>query len=147
MKISIRDARPADAPMIASLLTQLGYPLSSGETGERLAEWRQNPLSRVIVAADGPRVAGVLALHAIPFLEHAGRRGRIVCLVVDEASRGHGIGARLVQAAEAQARRLGCTDIEVTSARARTEAHAFYRRMGYHDCGDRSARFLRPLAS
>jgi hypothetical protein len=76
MEISIRDARLADASGVASLLTQLGYRSGSDEAGERLAEWRESPLSRVIVAADGRRVAGVLAIHAIPFLEHAGRRGR-----------------------------------------------------------------------
>ena len=145
MEISIRDARAVDASGVASLLTQLGYRSSSDEAAERLAEWRESPLSGVIVAADGRRVAGVLAIHAIPFLEHAGRRGRVVCLVVDEAYRGQGLGTRLMAAAEAEARRLGCTDIEVTSSRTRTEAHAFYLRMGYHDCCDRSARFLRPL--
>lgn len=145
MEISIRDVRPADASGVASLLTQLGYRSSGDEAGERLAEWRESPLSRVIVAADGRRVAGVLAIHAIPFLEHAGRRGRVVCLVVDEAYRGQGLGARLMAAAEVEARRLGCTEIEVTSSRARAGAHAFYQRMGYRDCCDRSARFLRPL--
>lgn len=145
MEISIRDALPADAPGIASLLTQLGYPSTSDETSERLAEWRESPLSRAIVAAAGQRVDGVLAFHAIPFLEHAGRRGRIVCLVVSKACRGQGVGTRLMQAAETQARLLGCTDIELTSSRTRAEAHAFYQRMGYHDCCDRSARFLRPL--
>jgi GNAT superfamily N-acetyltransferase len=147
MEISIRDALPGDARGIAALLTELGYPSSSDETAERLAEWRESPLSRVIVAATGHDVAGVLAFHAIPFLEHAGRRGRIVCLVVDEARRGQGVGTRLMQAAESHARRLGCTDIELTSSRDRTEAHAFYQRMGYHDCCDRSARFLQPLTS
>jgi GNAT superfamily N-acetyltransferase len=66
-------------------------------------------------------VAGVLAFHAIPFLEHAGRRGRVVCLVVDEACRGQGLGARLMAAAEVEARCLGCTDIEMTSSRTRRE--------------------------
>jgi N-acetylglutamate synthase-like GNAT family acetyltransferase len=103
MEISIRDARLADASGVASLLTQLGYQSSSDEAGERLAEWRESSLSRVIVAADGQRVAGVLAFHAIPFLENAGRRGRVVCLVVDEAYRGQGLGARLMAAAEVEA--------------------------------------------
>jgi hypothetical protein len=49
-------------------------------------------------------------------------------------------------AADAEARRLGCTDLEVTRSRARTAAHVFHQQMGYHDCGDVSARFLRSLA-
>jgi GNAT superfamily N-acetyltransferase len=88
---------------------------------------------------------GVVALHAVPFFERAGKRGRVVCRVVDEGARGLGLGARLLRTAEAEAVRLGCVEVELTSARDRTAAHAFYGRMGYRDrCGE-SARFMRAL--
>lgn len=145
MDTSIRDAVKDDASSIAELLAQLGYPSTVEETADRLAEWRNSPLSRVVVATLNQRVAGVLAFHAIPFFEQGGQRGRVVCLVVEEESRGHGIGARLMRFIEAEARRLGCKDIELTSSRTRSAAHAFYQHIGYQDCCARSARFLRPL--
>ncbi|GAB3966925.1 hypothetical protein GCM10029978_033150 [Actinoallomurus acanthiterrae] len=145
MDVLIRDAVDGDASALASLLTQLGYPSTVDDTAHRITRWRDNPWSRVIVAALNERVVGVLAFHVIPFFEQEGNRGRVVCLVVDEQSRGHGIGARLMSFIEAEARRLGCKDIELTSSRTRSAAHAFYRNIGYQDCCTRSARFLRPL--
>ena len=56
-----------------------------------------------------------------------------------------GAGAALVRAAETQARRWGCLAIEVTSARTRHDAQAFYQRMGFTDVCDRSGRFLKEL--
>jgi len=43
------------------------------------------------------------------------------------------------------ARRWGCLAMEVTSARTRDGAHAFYQRMGYTDVCSRSGRFLKEL--
>ncbi|MBO2451067.1 GNAT family N-acetyltransferase [Actinomadura barringtoniae] len=129
---------------MALLLGQLGYPAEEREVAERIGEWRDCALSCVLVAVD-EGVAGVVALHAVPFFERAGRRGRVVCLVVDERVRGSGLGGRLLRAAEGDAERLGCVEVELTSARERVEAHGFYGRMGYRDrCGE-SARFLRLL--
>ncbi|MEV0407697.1 GNAT family N-acetyltransferase [Actinoallomurus sp. NPDC050550] len=147
MDVLIRDAVDADAPVIAELLTQLGYPSTVEDAAARIAEWRESPLSRVVVATLDARVVGVLAFHAIPFFERAGRRGRVVSLVVGEEARGHGIGARLMSFIETEARRLGCEDLELTSSRHRSGAHAFYRNLGFEDACHRSARFVRPLSA
>ena len=45
------------------------------------------------------------------------------------------------------ARRLGCEDLELTSSRSRSGAHAFYRHLGFEDRCPRSARFVRPLTA
>ncbi|HEY8478387.1 MAG TPA: GNAT family N-acetyltransferase [Spirillospora sp.] len=81
-----------------------------------------------MAAEAGGGVAGVAALHALTLLEHTGRRGRLVALVVDDRVRGRGIGRALMLAAEDHARRLGCRDMEITSARNRSAAHAFSTR-------------------
>lgn len=67
----------------------------------------------------------------------------MVSLLVDQNALGHGIGARLLRAAETAALELGCVDMELTSARGRAAAHAFYERMGYQDHCENAARFLR----
>jgi GNAT superfamily N-acetyltransferase len=66
----------------------------------------------------------------------------LTALVVREPSRGQGIGHRLVAAAEEIARGRGCRRIEVTSAEHRTDAHDFYRHLGY---AETSRRFIKHI--
>ena len=113
-EIAIRRARPADAPRLAELLTELGG-----------------------------RVVGCVSLHAIPFLERTGRWLRIESLVVEVGQRRSGTGRALLAAAEGIAREWGCLLIEVTSLRSRADAHAFYRGQGFIDSCEQSAAWSR----
>jgi GNAT superfamily N-acetyltransferase len=112
---------------------------------QRLAGWASETTSRALVAERHEQVLAIVAVSAIPYLEHEGRWGRIVALVVSSACRGQGIGRQLVRAAENAASELGCVVIEVTSARSRTESHPFYQNLGYRHWADRSARYLKDL--
>ena len=144
--VRIRTAHPADAPVIADLLDQLGYPQGDEErTADRIQDWAEDPSSVAFVAvADGPPI-GVIAVHVSPFFEQDGSWGRIVAVVVADRARRHGVGARLVAAAEAFATSRGCLRMEVTSGDRRPEAHEFYRRRGYVDQAGTSSRFVRDL--
>jgi predicted N-acetyltransferase YhbS len=145
-EFSVRLAQPGDAAQVAALLVELGYPDNpAGEVRRRLVMWERETTGLALVAARQGQVVGVIAMAAIPYLEREGRRGRIVALVVSSACRGQGIGRRLVDAAEEAAGELGCVTLEVTSRRSRTESHPFYRNLGYEDCSDRSARYLKDL--
>lgn len=142
----IRPAGPQDAPGVAALLAELGYPDGgAGQVRERLARWAAAENGAVLVAEHAGRLAGAVAVAAIPYFEHDGSWGRIVALVVAGESRGLGIGRRLVRAAEQAALGLGCLVMEVTSARSRDEAPAFYRAVGYRDWCPQSARYLKDL--
>nr|WP_042178104.1 GNAT family N-acetyltransferase [Kibdelosporangium sp. MJ126-NF4]CEL12972.1 GCN5-related N-acetyltransferase [Kibdelosporangium sp. MJ126-NF4]CTQ98657.1 GCN5-related N-acetyltransferase [Kibdelosporangium sp. MJ126-NF4] len=142
--VSLRRARPDDAADVAALLVELGYPDNEvAAVGQRLAMWAQEPAGVVLVAQLGGRVVGTVAVAAIPYLEQEGRWGRIVALVVSAECRGQGVGRQLVEAAEAAASGLGCVKMEVSSSRARTESHPFYRSLGYRDWADRSTRYLK----
>jgi N-acetylglutamate synthase-like GNAT family acetyltransferase len=143
--LAIRDACPRDAHHIAALLTQLGYPATGDQVSQRLTYWLPDPMSLVLVAERSGQVVGCLSLHAIPYLERTGRWARIESLVVDESARGSGTGRSLLAAAEETARRWDCLAVEVTSARSRADAHAFYQRMGYNDICRRSGRFFKSL--
>jgi GNAT superfamily N-acetyltransferase len=107
MSIMTRSAM-GDAPRIAELLDQLGYPASVKEVASRLEYWLVEARSRLIAVEAENELVGVAALHALPLLEHTGWRGRLVALAVDEEWRGRGVGGVLVSAAEAAARELGC---------------------------------------
>jgi len=130
------------------LLAELGYPDNrTEEVRRRLAMWERETAGLALVAERQGQVVGIIGVIAIPYLEHEGRWGRIVALVVSSACRGHGIGRRLVDAAEKAAGELGCITMEVTSRSSRTESHPFYRNLGYEDVGDRSIRYLKALVT
>lgn len=145
MHVSTRTAGHADAAAIALLIGQLGYPTTAAQVIARLQYWSADQRSKVIAAEADGTLAGICAVHAVPLLEHTGWRGRLVALVVDAGFRGHGVGRALMDAAESQARLLGCREMEITSARDRIAAHALYASAGYSDVCDRAARFLKPL--
>ena len=146
--MEIRPVRDTNAAEVTELLAGLGYPGNTvAGVHRRLVRWSGAADGAVFVAESAGAVAGVVAVAAIPLLERDGSLGRIVALVVDESRRGGGIGRALVAAAEAEALRMGCDAMEVTSSRHRTEARAFYRALGYRDLCDRKARFMRDLDS
>ena len=144
--MEIRPAEEADAPAIAALLHELGYPSNTDEAvSGRLTEWSGRDDLLVSVAASGRRVVGVVALAVIPYFERPGHWGRVVALVVDARLRGLGVGRRLLAAVEREALARGCVCMEISSSRKRADAHAFYAALGYADrCGE-SARFHKEL--
>ena len=123
----IRPAGAANAAEISRLMKQLGYDVAAEAIADRL---RRLASREVFVALDGERVVGWAAVCADePFVEGLG--AHLEGLVVDEALRSSGIGASLLDAAEAWARQRGCDELRVHSNVVRERAHAFYRERGY----------------
>jgi GNAT superfamily N-acetyltransferase len=73
-------------------------------------------------------------------INHAAPIGQLSLLVVDETWRSRGVGRLLVEAVERWTRERGCHRIVVTTALRRTDAHAFYERIGYQHTGRRYAK-------
>ena len=126
----IRPARPEDAPRLAELSGQLGYPATAEDLAPRLARILADPDHALFVAEEAGRVEGWIHVFRSLNLESAGR-AEIGGLVVDEAMRGRGFGAALMAEAEAWARGLGLTGVRLRSRVQREGAHAFYHRLGY----------------
>jgi RimJ/RimL family protein N-acetyltransferase len=143
--VRVRPARFADAPALARLLTELGYPQEAEQAQAQLAAWAGDPRGTVLIAEFDGSPVGVVAAYATRRVERPGSFARVVALAVDPARRRSGLGRQLLTAVEAWATELGCHDIEITSSRHRAAAHAFYRSLGFVDQCDRSARFRRPL--
>jgi GNAT superfamily N-acetyltransferase len=144
--LGIRPVGQDDAMRVNKLLGELGYPYSTDEdVAARIANWSAREDLLTLVAVYEERVVGVVALAVIPYFERRGSWGRIVAIVVDAHSRGLKVGRQLMEAAEQAARTRGCISMEVSSARRRTDAHAFYRALGYTDWCDKGARFLKDL--
>ncbi|GAA4598423.1 GNAT superfamily N-acetyltransferase [Actinoplanes octamycinicus] len=141
----IRPIHQGDAPRLAILLEQLGFPSSLRDVRHRLSYWLDDPASFLLGADDDGVLAGVAALHVTPIIEVTGKFARLVALVVDAESRRRGAGRALMAAAEERARAAGCLFIEVTSSRERHTAHQFYESLGYADTHEQARRFVHTL--
>jgi GNAT superfamily N-acetyltransferase len=85
----------------------------------------------LLAELDG-RVIGMLQLSFIPGLSRRGAtRANIEAVRVDSAQRSRGIGRWLIAQAIDEARRRGCKMAQLTSDKRRTQAHAFYGRLGF----------------
>ncbi len=140
MSVAVRRAVESDAPRIATLLTQLGYPQSPEWTARRVGMLGDE--SFVWVATDGDTVVGFLVLQVATFFHVDGAVARITSMAVDSAIRNQGIGKALVVVAQRHAEEMGCSEMEVTSSLRRSDAHAFYVALGFQET---SRKFVRQL--
>jgi GNAT superfamily N-acetyltransferase len=120
-----------DAAAVAELAGQLGYPSTESEVARRFRTVEHDPDSQVLVAEglDGTvlawlHVCATRHIESDPCAEIAG-------LVVAEGSRTRGIGRTLMGEAERWARERGLAGVALRSNVVRSEAHAFYQRLGY----------------
>jgi GNAT superfamily N-acetyltransferase len=132
MSVSVRPAAAADAPRLASLSTELGYPMTPGEAAERFAQLSGHSDHTLLVADEGGRAVGWIQVSLNRVFE-APASAEIAGLVVDAAERGRRIGAALVAAAEAWAAARGCRALRVRCNVVRERAHAFYRRERFRE--------------
>jgi GNAT superfamily N-acetyltransferase len=145
--IEVREATVADGPEVMRLLALLGHAQPNGPPASRFNAFvEQGQYVLVATRSASSRSApllGAVTLHITPVLHRAGPIGRLTAVVVDESARGQGIGRALVETAERFFAEHGCAMVELTSNRKRTDAHAFYERLGYTAT---SFRFAKPLA-
>ncbi len=126
-----RRARASDAPRLAELSGQLGYPTTTPEMTKRLRKLKPASQNALFVA-ESP-VAGVVGwTHvSVTHLVEVGTRAELNGLIVAEEQRSLGAGACLLEAAEDWARKHGCPSMSVRSNVIRERAHKFYDRQGY----------------
>jgi len=125
----IRGANLADAPAIAALFTELGYPNTPEKIARRLPRLLADDGHRVLVADDGA-VIGCVHIGLFAILERD-LSAQIMGLVVAATHHRRGVGRALIGAAEAWAQAQGCGTIYVRTNILRAEAPAFYRGVGY----------------
>ena len=127
----VRRATLADAPSIAKLSGELGYPATSEDVVRRFRELEGDP-RHVLYVAELPsgEVIGWVHVQEVHLIESE-MRAEISGLVVLEGHRGRGAGKLLMQHAEQWARERGCGAVLLRSNVIRTAAHAFYEKLGY----------------
>lgn len=140
--VTVRPAQPDDAVQLARLFDQLGYPKTPEAVRGAISSVLDDARSDLLLAEDGGALVGAISFSFVLVAHDSHPWCRITALVVDGGHRGHGVGQRLVGAAENAAREASCSRIEVTSALDRTEAHRFYEKLDY---ARTSAHFLKRL--
>jgi 3-methyladenine DNA glycosylase AlkD/GNAT superfamily N-acetyltransferase len=129
--VKIRRAGSSDAPQLAELSGQLGYPTTAAEIQKRLRNLKPASKNALFVAeSPGGGIVG-WAHVSVTHLVEVGTRAELNGLIVADGQRSLGAGARLLEAAEDWARKRGCPSISVRSNVIRERAHTFYERQGY----------------
>ena len=136
--VTIRPATADDVDAIVAMLAD--DVLGAGrETPDDLAPYLAafavidaDPHQRLVVAEHARRVVGTLQLTILPGLSRrATTRALVEAVRVAGSARGSGLGTELLAWAIDEARRCGCRLIQLTTDRARTDAHRFYESLGF----------------
>jgi ribosomal protein S18 acetylase RimI-like enzyme len=123
------EATPALLDALHHLVPQLSSS-ASPLTPTELEEIVGSEATILLVARDGGgRIVGTLSL--IVFRAPTGLRAWIEDVVVDDDTRGLGVGAALVRAGIARGRAAGAQTVDLTSRPSREEANRLYVREGF----------------
>lgn len=141
----IRRAQRRDAPEI-ELLYRLLVPGDENIAvhPDRVAALETDPTNHLLVIEVEGAVAGTalltICLDAMYGFEPY---GVVENVIVHPALRGKGVGAALMNGLEHVARAAHCTKLMLLSSRLRTDAHAFFLRLGFD--GERKRGFVNYL--
>ncbi len=129
--IEVTEYSEAVEKAILRLLPQLSASAKKLTTAEikDLIRAEASILLMAVEEDQGSAAAGMLTLAV--FRIPTGVRAWIEDVVVDEDSRGQGIGERLVQAAIERAKTAGAITVDLTSRPSREAANRLYRRCGF----------------
>jgi GNAT superfamily N-acetyltransferase len=137
VKVVIRPIERNDVPA-ASLVVQGGSLTPEGEDESEVqrywdaVEETRRRRGDVLVATVNDEVVGITQVMVFPHFQHTGGWcAELESVHVRSDMRSHGIGAKLLAAAEELARRQDCYRVQLTSRNVRSDAHRFYEAQGY----------------
>lgn len=136
--LTFREAKRAEVPQVVALLVDdvLGQGRELADIAPYLAAFdvmQSEGGNLLIVGVDDQGIVG--ATYQLTFISglslSAARRAQIESVRVASHLRGQGIGAQLINDAEARARAAGCRLLQLTMNQNRTDTHRFYERLGF----------------
>jgi ribosomal protein S18 acetylase RimI-like enzyme len=137
LAISVRRARPDDAPALAQLVNRAyevegffvdGNRTTAEEIATLVARGTFLVLERSVENDDAVLAAAV-------YVDHGPDGGYIGMLSVDPALQGQGLGTRLVRIAEAMCEAMEATSVRLRIVNLREELARWYRSLGYEEAG------------
>lgn len=145
--ITIRQAQPDDAALLAALLQSLDLskvraddPDLVERTAQHLARNLADASHSIYVGDAGEAICGFAAVHWLPYLILPSPEGFVSELFVGPQARGAGLGTRLLDAVVSEARARGCYRLQLMNMRTRDSyQRQFYAKHGWKeraDCAD-----------
>ena len=141
---TLRVARVADLPTLIELLfdDDLGRQREAAAGGADRpvpADYRDafeaiaaDPRNELVVAEHDGAVVAMMQLTYIPSLSRLGaERMQIEAVRVRSDLRGAGLGQQMIEWALERGRQRGCRLAQLTTDKARVDAHRFYLRLGF----------------
>ncbi|MGY3690638.1 GNAT superfamily N-acetyltransferase [Bradyrhizobium sp. USDA 3240] len=138
--VAFRKAQSADLPAIIALLANdvLGQQRedASSPPNPRYVDAFEailaDPHQLLVVATLDDEVIGTLQLSFIPGIARLGAwRGQIEAVRIAETHRSSGVGQQMFEWVIAQCKARGCDLVQLTTDKARPDAHRFYERLGF----------------
>ncbi len=126
----VRAAQKDDAEIISSLLVQLGYDTEPSKI-EVLISMATSGSNKIFVGVLNGKVIAVMSVIFFNYFPSAEKLCRITSIVVDRASRGTGIGSKLIDYAKSVALAEKCSVLEVTTSLRREKTQTFYESIGF----------------
>lgn len=139
-ELTFRPAEKQDIPALITLMSDdiLGKTreLTSGDDlsayEQAFAAIDSDPGQFLCVVEDAGQIVGTFQLSFIPGLSRGGTtRGQIEAVRIHRDRRGEGIGEAMFAWAIETCKARGCTRLQLTTDKARPDAHRFYDRMGF----------------
>jgi predicted N-acetyltransferase YhbS len=139
--VTIRNAVDEDIPSILDLYEVLVSAVSSSERESHTSEAQAKQVfdeiknmrgHELLVAEENGFIVGTTVLLIVPNLSHNALPWAIIeNVIVNEKYRRRGIGKLMMDYCRNRAKEAGCYKVQLLSNKKRTEAHEFYKSIGY----------------
>ena len=129
MKVTIRLYKGEDYPKLRELLNIIYGSTIDQEMLEK--QYITDDRQILVAANENDMVVGCTFIEVRKDYIRQSKVLFVTYVAVDESCRKQGIGRSLLMKVEEVSRHYGCTAVELTSADYRTEAHLFYKSLGF----------------
>ncbi len=138
--LTFREAKEKELPILVKMLADDKLGSKREDDSEPLnrsylsafGNINTDPNNELIVAVIEGEIVGMMQLTFIPYLTHI---GSLRCMIggvrVRRKFRGQGLGAGFIEWGIERARKKGCSIVQLTSDKQRTDAIRFYERLGF----------------
>jgi|SRR5436190_3285676 len=138
--VILRPAKREEVPTVVAMLADDGLGRGREMLSDPLPqiyydafdEMAKDPNNRLLIAEHNGEIVGTLQITFIRGLSRKGaKRAQIEAVRVASGHRGQGLGREIFLRAIDLARAEGCSLVQLTTDKARADAHRFYTQLGF----------------